>query len=97
MRCLLQNHMLINSADLVPLLEELTMLTSAQQQVFLFCLSLEKGVVYLHSPDIQMIALALDCHTRTVQRALFFIRHSKILSKCVSIRRRKDETITDND
>lgn len=90
------NHMLIDSADLVPLLEELSMLPSAQQQVFLFCLTLERGVVYLHSPDIQMIALALGFHARTVQRALFFIRNSKVLSKCVSIRRRKDEKIPDH-
>ena len=89
--------MLIDSADLVPLLEEMALLPTAQQQVFLFCLNLEQEV-HLHSSDIKMIALALGCHVRTVQRALFFIRHSKVLSKCVNIRERRmyHEAVTDH-
>ena len=77
--------MLIDSANLVPLLKELVALPHAQQQVFLFCLRLEFGVV-LHSSDIRLVAIALGCNPRTVQRALFAIRNSKILSKCVDIR-----------
>lgn len=90
--------MLIDSANLVPLLKELVALPHAQQQVFLFCLRLEFGVIHLHSSDIRLVALALGCNPRTVQRALFAIRNSKILSKCVDIRERKvyRETIEDH-
>lgn len=88
--------MIVDSADLIPLLEEMAALPSAQQQVFLFCLS--RGVIHLHSSDIQLIAIALGYNARTVQRALFFIRHSKILSKCIDVRERKvyRETVTDH-
>lgn len=74
--------MKISANTILPIMTELAALTRCEQRVFLHCLVKYPRPIY-RSGDIQCIALQLDLHPRTVQRALISISQHKHLAVCV--------------